>query len=40
MRHEPDGLYKWICHIKDHYSKLCYLAGLEDKSVSIFLVLY
>lgn len=32
MRHEPSGNNKWICHLKDHFSKWCYLAAMEDKT--------
>ena len=32
MRHEPDGQYKWILHIKDHFSKWSPLFPLKSKS--------
>ena len=32
MRHEPDGQYKWILHIKDHFSKWSSLFPLKSKS--------
>ena len=39
MRHEPASSCKWICHMKDHYSKWCFLAALEDKMVSLDIIL-
>jgi hypothetical protein len=31
MRHEPSGLYAWILHIKDHFSKFSMLYTLYSK---------
>ena len=31
MCHQPDGNYKWICHIKDHFSKYSALMGQTSK---------
>ena len=31
MRHEPSGQYKWILHIKDHFSKYSQLYPLKSK---------
>jgi hypothetical protein len=31
FRKEPDGQYKWICHIKDHFSKFSKLYVLKSK---------
>jgi hypothetical protein len=31
MRHEPSGQYKWILHIKDHFSKYTQLYPLKNK---------
>jgi hypothetical protein len=31
MRHEPSGQYKWILHIKDHFSKYTQLYALKSK---------
>jgi hypothetical protein len=31
MRHEPSGRYKWILHIKDHFSKFTFLFPLVSK---------
>ena len=31
MRFEADGVFKWICHCVDHYSKFNILIPLEDK---------
>jgi transposase InsO family protein len=31
MRHEPLGQYKWILHIKDHFSKYTQLYPLKSK---------
>ncbi|EXU94631.1 integrase core domain protein, partial [Metarhizium robertsii] len=31
MRHEPSGQYKWILHIKDHFSKYTQLYPLKSK---------
>ena len=27
----PDGEYKWVCHIEDHFSKFHILFGMKDK---------
>ncbi len=32
MRHRPDGVYKWIGHYMDHWSKLHFLFPLARKS--------
>lgn len=32
FRHEPDGQYKWILHIKDHFSKFTSLYPLKSKT--------
>lgn len=29
----PDGVYKWICHIKDHFSKYSQAYPLESKLI-------
>ena len=34
MRHEADGKYKWILHVKDHFSKFSGLAALEKKEAA------
>jgi hypothetical protein len=31
MRHEPSGKYKWVLHIKDHFSKFSFLYPLVSK---------
>jgi hypothetical protein len=31
MRHEPSGQFKWILHIKDHFSKYTQLYALKSK---------
>lgn len=31
MRHEPDGQYKWLLHIRDHFSKYTSLYALKSK---------
>ena len=31
MRHEPSDQYKWIMHLKDHFSKYIYLYPLKNK---------
>ena len=31
MRHEPDDQFKWIIHMKDHWSKLCMLMPSTSK---------
>jgi len=31
MRHEPDGQYKWILHVVDHFSKYTCLFALKSK---------
>ena len=31
MRHEPSGQFKWILHIKDHFSKYTQLYPLKSK---------
>lgn len=31
MRHEPDGQYKWLLHIPDHFSKFTSLYVLKSK---------
>jgi transposase InsO family protein len=31
MRHEPSGQYKWILHVKDHFSKYTQLYTLKSK---------
>jgi IS30 family transposase len=31
MHHEPSGQYKWILHIKDHFSKYTQLYPLKSK---------
>jgi hypothetical protein len=33
MRHEPSGQFKWILHIKDHFSKYTQLYPLRSKHV-------
>lgn len=32
MRHEPDDQFKWICHMKDHWSKLSFLRAATSKT--------
>ena len=32
MRSQPDGQFKWILHLKDHFSKLTFLWPLENKT--------
>ena len=32
MRSEPDGEYKWILQIRDHFSKYCALYPLKQKT--------
>ena len=34
MRSQPDGQFKWILHLKDHFSKLTFLWPLESKEAS------
>lgn len=34
MRATPDGLYNWILHIRDHYSKYSWLYALKSKEAS------
>ena len=34
MRHSPDGRFKWILHIKDHFSKYTALFALRSKEAS------
>ena len=34
MRHEPSGTYKWILHIKDHFTKFSRLYPLHSKCAS------
>ena len=34
MRHTPDGRFKWICHIKDHFSKFSALYACKSKQAS------
>ena len=34
MRHIPDGHFKWICHIKDHFSKFSALYATKSKQAS------
>ena len=34
MREQPDGKYRWILHIKDHYSRFCMLYPLRRRSGS------
>lgn len=34
MRHEPSGTYKWILHVKDHFSKFSALYALRSKRAS------
>lgn len=31
MREQPDGKYRWILHIKDHYSRFCMLYPLRRR---------
>jgi hypothetical protein len=31
MRHEPSGQFKWILHVKDHFSKYTQLYPLKSK---------
>jgi transposase InsO family protein len=31
FRNEPDNIYHWILHIKDHFSKYCQLYALANK---------
>lgn len=35
MREQPDGKYRWILHIKDHYSRFCMLYPLRRRSGSL-----
>ena len=32
FQHEPDEGYKWVLHIRDHFSKFSQLYALPDKS--------
>lgn len=32
MRKEPDGKFRWILHIKDHYSRFCMLYPLRHRN--------
>ena len=32
--HEPDGQYKWVLHIKDHFSKWTSLFALKSKTAA------
>ena len=32
MRHEPDGQWKWIVHMQDHFSKFSKLDASKSKS--------
>jgi hypothetical protein len=34
FRHEPDGQYKWVLHIEDHFSKWTSLFALKSKSAA------
>ena len=34
MRHRPDGMYKWIGHYMDHWSKIHILFPLSRKSAA------
>ena len=34
MRHRPDGIYKWIGHFMDHWSKMHVLFPLARKSAA------
>ena len=34
MRHRPDGIYKWVGHYMDHWSKFHVLFPLSRKSAS------
>jgi hypothetical protein len=27
----PDGDYKWICNVQDHFTKFCWLKPLKSK---------
>ncbi len=33
MRDRPDGKFKWILHVKDHFSKFLWAYPLESKEV-------
>ncbi|KFZ23265.1 hypothetical protein V502_02250 [Pseudogymnoascus sp. VKM F-4520 (FW-2644)] len=35
MRHEPSGQFKWILHIKDHFSKYTQLYPLKSKHAEL-----
>jgi hypothetical protein len=35
MRHEPPGQFKWILHIKDHFSKYNRLYPLKGKNAEL-----
>jgi hypothetical protein len=30
----PDGEYKWILQMKDHFTKMVWLRGLKDKTAA------
>ena len=32
MRHDPDGDYRWISHLMDHFTKFHVLFPIVDKS--------
>ncbi len=32
MRHKPDGLFNWICHCEDHFSKFHIIWPLTQKT--------
>ena len=34
MRRSPDGDYKWICHVIDHWSKFNFAFPIETKKLS------
>ena len=34
MRHRPDGIYKWVGHYMDHWSKFHVLFALSRKSAA------
>ena len=34
MRHEADGQYNWIIHVKDHFSKFSGLGALHKKEAA------
>jgi hypothetical protein len=34
MRHQPDGQYKWLFHLKDHFSKHSMLYAMKSKRAS------